>query len=526
MAAEQALSVFVGPGEPPPGGIEKFATVADFLASKADSDPERIWLRFEEETFTIGQVLKQAGKMRDFLAEKKVGRGDVVGLLVTNRPDFIWTYLGINLCGAVASFFPTEIHPAALERYAKLPGMAGVLAETHLAEHLGLAGQSGSGCNYDETIAWYPLSNGSRTPAEDDRPPSAADASCIVFTSGSSGPPKAVIFSHRYVLEIGRSISYGKGMVRGEKLYFCNPMFHADGIIAIATTTAIDGELHLARRFSVSKFWDDVARFGSTVFYYVGASLSFLARNPEPRTQPAHALRFATGGGATREVAESFERRFNIPVLDAYSQSECLVGCSNTLDARRPGTAGRPYPGVEIRIVDDMDEPVPLGELGNIVFRPPRPFMSFSGYWNNAEVTVAKTRNLLHHMGDRGRIDSDGFVTFEGRSGNGLRRRGENLQPEDIEYIVENLNWVQKAAAVGVASEHGDEDILLLLLPHAGMAPGISKAMEDCRSALPRVMQPRWIDIVEHIPMTPTFRISRKELPARPGKSAVEVDQA
>src|SRR5262249_30777527 len=158
------------------------------------------------------------------------------------------------------------------------------------------------------------------------------------------------------------------------------------------------------------------ARFGSTIFYYVGASLSFLARSPESSVPPAHQLRFATGGGATEAVADLFEQRFGIPVLDAYSQTECLACCSNTLAVRKRGTVGKPYPGIEVRIVDELDRPVPIGTVGNIVARPPRPYMTFSVYLNDPAATVQKTRNMLHHFGDLGFFDEEGFLHFAGRN--------------------------------------------------------------------------------------------------------------
>ncbi len=519
-APRAARSVFVGAGDPEGGRApDDLGSVADLLRRQPQG---RAWLRFDRQSYTAAEAADIAGKLAGRLAGQGVKRGDHVGLLMSNRPEFIFWWLAINGAGATAIFLPTVFLEQGLSRYQTYIVPRIIVCERRLGieAKLDLSGA----VPVDDDILLLPQEATSPSPSVEDLPaPSAADASCIVFTSGSSGPPKAVVFSHRYVLELGHHIAHGKGMLPGERLYFSNPLFHGDGIIAVVTTLALRGELHLAERFSVTRFWDDVGRFGSTIFYYVGASLSFLARSPEPREMPAHRLRFATGGGATEAVAELFEQRFGIPVLDAYSQTECLACCSNTLAMRRRGTVGKPYPGIEVRIVDELDRPVPIGTVGSIVARPPRPYMTFSGYLNDPVATLRKTRNLLHHFGDLGFFDEEGFLHFVARNSPALRRRGENLQPDRIEELAEALPWVKKAAAIGIASEHGDQDILLLLQPY-GSAPPMPQVIEDCRKALPKVMRPRWIEVVAILPMTPSHRLARKELPTRPGAAAVEIE--
>jgi carnitine-CoA ligase len=514
-----ARSVFVGAGDPEAGRApDDLGSVADLLRRQPQGQP---WLRFDNRSYTAAEVTKIAATNAARLAGLGIGRGDHVGLLMSNRPEFVFWWLAINEAGATAIFLPTVFLEQGLARYQTYVTPRMIVCERRLGTEatLDLSGAIA----VDDEILLLRQESAAAPPSIEDLPaPSAADASCIVFTSGSSGPPKAVVFSHRYVLELGHHIACGKGMQPGERLYFSNPLFHGDGIIAVVTTLALRGELHLAERFSVTRFWEDVARFGSTIFYYVGASLSFLARSPEPLEVPAHRLRFATGGGATEAVAELFEQRFGIAVLDAYSQTECLACCSNTLAVRKRGTVGKPYPGIEVRIVDELDRPVPVGTVGSIVARPPRPYMTFSVYLNDPAATLQKTRNLLHHFGDLGYFDDEGFLHFVGRNSPGLRRRGENLQPERIEELAEALPWVKKAAAIGIASEHGDQDILLLLQPYES-APPMPQVIEDCRKALPKVMRPRWIEVVAILPMTPSHRLARKELPARPSAAAVEV---
>jgi carnitine-CoA ligase len=511
--AEQPRSITTGPGALHPNWAPAaLRDVAEFVEARAGPAP---WIRFGEIVLSSRDIVQQATVWSEKLAGLGVGRGIRVGLLMRNRPEFIVGWLAINRLGACAVFLPTTMPAALLSQYAGIAELDAVLAETELlsdefgtstAERIALA---------DDVVA-------RRTTAGRQAAPGIAgdgDPAAILFTSGSSGFPKAVIFSHRYVLELGHTVAHGKGFAQGERMFFCSPMFHGDGVLAVLISLIVGGELHLVPRFSASSFWDDVARHGSTMFYFVGATLSFLLRTA-PTVRPENSLRFTTGGGAPEIIARGFEERFGIPVLEAYSQTECLACCSNTLVTRKTGTVGKPYPGVELRIVDALDQPVAIGKVGEIVVRPPRAWMTFSGYLGNPVASAEKLRNLLLHTGDLGSMDDEGFVRFHGRLGHGLRRRGENLPPEQIELMVEQLPWVKKAAAVGIASEHGDQDIFLLILP--GMEPPLEKDLiAQCLAVLPKVMQPSYIEIVDDLPMTPTNKLLRPDLPKRPGKHGI-----
>ena len=350
---DPSLSIMVGPGDPDLGRApDHIRSVPHFFELMASDAP---WLRFEGHVYTVADIWTQAAEWASSIRLHGIGPGDCVALLMCNRPEFIISWLAVNMTGATAAFVPVAAAESGLERYFASIRPQLAIFEAELGAEL-LA--DGAGLRQLAPDVFMRALNGrSASDPIADEAPSPSDVSCLVFTSGSSGPPKAVAFSHRYVLELGYHIAHGKGMQPAEKLYFCNPLFHGDGLIATITTVSLKGEMHLARRFSVRQFWSDVASYGSTMFYYVGASLSFLARNPFPETPPRHSLRFATGGGATEAVATLFEERFGIPVLDAYSQTECLCCCSNTLGARRKGTVGRPYPGMEVRIVDDLAAP-------------------------------------------------------------------------------------------------------------------------------------------------------------------------
>lgn len=512
MSADKPkLSVAIGPGEHhPTWNPASLNNVPAYIEARAGS---AAWIRFAGTAYTSDRIVESAAGWAARLAADGMGFGLRIGLLMRNRPEFTIAWLAINRLGACAVFIPSTMPPALLVQYFAIAEIDALIVQEDLLVGLNEAIERPIELGGD--VRWARMPRGRRS---DPAPVGAADPACILFTSGSSGLPKAVLFSHRYVLELGHMVAHGKGFAPGERMFFCSPMFHGDGVLATLISLIVGGELHLMPRFSTSSFWDDTARDGSTMFYFVGAILSFLLQS-ERGPVGSTTLRFATGGGAPEFVARRFEERFGIQVLEAYSQTECLACCSNRRSDRKIGTVGRPYPGVEVQIVDPLDQPVPIGAVGEIVVRPPRPHMTFAGYFGNPEATAEKLRNLLLHTGDLGSIDADGFLQFRGRMGFALRRRGENILPEQVEFLVEQLPWVRRAAAIGVASEHGDQDILLLLLPH-DTHPTVHQIVEDCLSILPRAMQPRWVELVDSLPMTPTNKLSRRELQQAPGQGA------
>jgi crotonobetaine/carnitine-CoA ligase len=515
---EPGLSVFVGGGlTPKMADARNYAHISDFFDRHANDRP---WVRLRERVLTTKEVVDRSRIIADQISQHGVGAGSHVGILIDNSPEFIVTWLAVCRLGGCAVLLPWAMPAGLLKRYFKIAALDAIIyRESLLADSSDF--EEVHRLDRDESLFFANAIGGRKlAPAT----PVASDPASIVFTSGSSGNPKGALFSHRYVLELGHTIAHGKGFQEGERMFFCNPLYHGDGVWAIFVSLIVHGELHLAPRFSVSTFWRDVTEHDSTWFPYIGASLSFLAKHPEPRERPRHKLRFTSGGGAPAQVIQAFEDRFGVPVLEAFSQTECLACCSNNVDQRKTGTNGRPYPGVEVRIVDAFDHPVPIGEVGEIVARPPRPFMTFSGYFGNAEETSKKSLNLFHRTNDLGSMDEDGYITFRGRNGSMIRRRGENLIPEQIETLVEGLSWVKKAAAVGVASEYGDQDILILATIEEPALPR-ENMVGQCLDILPRIMRPRWLEIVDQLPLTATNKLARGELPGTPGSRAIVIDQ-
>ena len=197
------------------------------------------------------------------------------------------------------------------------------------------------------------------------------------------------------------------------------------------------------------------------------------------------------------EVFAYFEDELGIPLLQLYGQTEADGVVFNTLDRRRRGAAGWACCGFDIQIVDDEDNPVAIGEIGRLVYRPREPRLMTIGYWRRDEATVAATRNLWWHTGDLGRIDADGFFWFEGRASDSLRRRGENISAWELESALRGAPGVDVAVAIPVPDEIGGEDeIKVFLVLEADFDWDARAFFAYCAEQLPRFAQPRFVELI------------------------------
>jgi carnitine-CoA ligase len=178
----------------------------------------------------------------------------------------------------------------------------------------------------------------------------------------------------------------------------------------------------------------------------------------------------------------------------------------------RRGSSGRPIDEYEVRIVDDVGAQVAAGEIGEIVTRPRHPDSMMRGYFRQPEVTVGAFRDLWYHTGDLGRFDEDGYLYFVDRKKDAIRRRGENISSFEIERVIDRLPEVLESAAVGVPSEHGEQEVKLAVVLQPGAALTADELWSYCDEELPAFMVPRYLEFREELPRTDTQRIRKFEI--------------
>jgi carnitine-CoA ligase len=442
----------------------------------------------------------------ELLRTAGVVEGDRVLALAENHIGLV---AGIFACwheGAiVAPFDPAHRGPGFLETVARVAPRALIVDDAGLAALEQLPDRSLPVLHVDQLADAGPSSD--RAPKWND--PRAL--SSLIFSSGTTGTPKACALSHEYWLWVAEEITEMTGFTSDDRMLTLGP-FHHSSAWSYFGPSVLAGTPHaFDRRFSASRFWTRVREVEATMFDYIGAILAIILRTPG---EAAPSLRLAAGSGARVEDWEAWEERFGVPLVECYGLTECLIPVKQTLDSRRPGSMGRLTRFFDARLVDSELRDVPPGAPGELLLRAKESRTIFDGYWANPEATDAAFADGWFRTRDLVRVDEDGWYWFVDRVGQVIRRRGENLSAWELEGALLHHPAVRLCAAIGVPSELGEEDILVAveLEPDATLDPDDFRAW--AAESLPRHMVPRYLRVVEALPRTASERIARQTLRA------------
>jgi crotonobetaine/carnitine-CoA ligase len=339
------------------------------------------------------------------------------------------------------------------------------------------------------------------------------DVAVILYTSGTTGPPKGVLLSHRANVNLARHTVELMGYTPNDRLYSVFPLYHSNArYCSVMAGLEAGADVLLHRRFTASGFWDICRREAITAFNYQGAMMSILHKQ-EPRPDDRdHRVRVAFGAPCPAEVFESFEERFGVRLTEIYGSTETSLICEMPPERRRVGTAGQESSLYHVAVVDEWDREVPRGTPGEIVARPKRPGWMFDGYDGDPAATASAWRNLWFHTGDRGVLDDDGFLTFLDRVKDTVRRRGENVSTWEVERVVAEHPSVAQAAAYGVSSELSEEEVMVAVVPAPGATVDPADLLQHCAGRLTSFATPRFVRTVDELPLTPSQRVEKYRL--------------
>lgn len=501
-------------------------TVHGLLRERAGQRPDDVFLIFEERQWTFGALLREAEALAGGLAAQGVARGDKVAIMMSNRPEFLLSWFALSMLGAVEVPVNTA-HRGDLLRYMLsqadcslliaegqfLGRIAQVAVEVPTLRRIVLLDEGERPEIGQELVAWEAVATA---------PPPAqwpqigpADPVAVMFTSGTTGPSKGAVLPQKYVLLQGNIIADVCRYEADDCLYNALPLFHGNAQFLSTIPALIAGaRVVLARRFSASAFWSDVARHGCTAFNYIGGILPILW-SAEPKADDAeNSLRLMMGAGAPAHLFEPFEQRFGVRLVEGYGMSEIGIPLSNSIDHRRPGTCGRELPEYEVRLVDDDGNEVGPDTPGELLVRP-RLFNSMMReYYRMPEKTVEAWEGLWFHTGDYLKRDAQGYYYFLDRKKDALRRRGENISSYEVERCVNDHSGVRESAAVAVASELGEDEVMICVVPREGAQVDPLDLLRHCAGRMARFMVPRYVRLLDALPKTPTERVQKFELRA------------
>jgi len=523
---------------PAPGAAPLPAANAAALLRRNGTDPEyahRPAVRFGDRTWSHGEMFGEATRLAALFRRRlDPSRPPHVAVLLDNTPDYVFTLAAAGLIGAavvglnntrrdehlLADIAHTDVQLLVTEpRHQEL--LAPVAAALDLPGGLFVSerfadaddGPRTMGESLDEALA--PWAAGAPDPGLE---PDVDSLWVLLFTSGTSAAPKAVRCTQRRLLTTGNRMTMVLDVGPDDVGYLAMPLFHSNSLmVGLAPALVAGASVGLARRFSASRFLDDVRRYGATWFNYTGKPLAYLLATPERPDDADNPLRLAYGNEGSPHVVEAVAKRFGVSVVDVFGSTEGGIALDRSGGPPR-GSVGRLRQGIKVVDPEGNERPRAafdgegrlvnaeecVGEIVNVEGVGP-----FEGYYRNAEAMARTTRNGWYWSGDLGYVDADDWVYFAGRTSDWLRVDGENFPAAPIESIVSRHPDVVLASVYGVPDVDAGDQVMAAVVLRDGTVfdPGAYAAWVDAQPDLSPKWRPRYVRVCAALPTTPTNKV-------------------
>jgi fatty-acyl-CoA synthase len=530
-------------------------TLRDLAEDLATRYSDRTALISQRETFTYAQWNGRANQYARWMRDRGYGKGDVIALLMPNRPEYLAVWLGFGKVGGVTALLNTNLPGAALAHCIRTVAARAVIVDASLVGLFDTAcemipagtdiyihGEGPRAETADRPRIDLMLQGFSTTdiPAAE-QPPLTIDDRCLyIYTSGTTGMPKAANLNHYRVQLAMRGFWGATGATSSDRMYVALPMYHTvGGVCATGSVLCAGGSVFIRDKFSATEFWAEIARENCTMFAYVGELCRYLlAAGPSPFDR-AHRLRLIFGNGLRPDVWVPFRERFGIPrIIEFYAATEGNVTLFN-FDSR-PGAVGRLPKWMERRFVVkivrfDLDTEMPVrgadgkciecgpdevGEaLGKILNDPSKPAARFEGYADREATEKKILRDAFEpgdawfRSGDLMRKDADGYFYFIDRVGDTFRWKGENVSTTEVAEVLTSFPGIHEAIVYGVEvpGHEGRAGMVALSVPDV---EGFDLAAFRAHLAahLPDYARPLFVRFQPHLDMTSTFKLRKVEL--------------
>jgi crotonobetaine/carnitine-CoA ligase len=501
--------------------------LGELIEDRAKRLGNKIFLRFKDQDITYNEINRYANRCANAFKSMGIKKTDKVSIMLPNCPEYLYLWFGLAKIGAVEVPVNTSYKGEFLRHIVDQSDSKTFVIAHEFLDRLKLIEDALKkvekvvvlGGPQKQEVAGFKIPlmsfeeffNDSEEPVDVKVLPS--DPLSIIYTSGTTGLSKGALEPHNFwIVCAEKMLEYREGG-KDDIFYTFMPLYHFNAqVLTTLTALVVEAQMVLTERFSASRFWDDVRHYGATQFNYLGGVIPILAKQPPKPNDLDNPIRIALGAGCPQAVMEEVEKRFGIKCLEGFGMTEIGIPIHVRVNDRRPGSCGKPMDIYEMKLFDDQDNEVPVGEVGEIVFRPREPYIMMLEYYNMPEKTLEAFRNLWFHTGDLAKKDADGYFYFVDRKKDALRRRGENISSFEVERAINSHPSVLESAAVAVPSEVGEDEVKICVVLKSGATLLPEELIEYCDSRMPYFAVPRFVEFMESLPKTPTDRIEKYKL--------------
>ena len=500
-------------------------------AAALGSERLAVVLGEDDSHLSYGELDQRATRLANALIAHNVGKGARVAVFMENNLDYIVTYHGVARAQAIFVPIVTQSKLPEIEYFISHSEPRVLIVDGERWEVVAEAIANGNPAFASVREIWLAGDGegGGLTPmasvmaAASSTMPSARpqpqDAVAFMYTSGSTGRPKAVIHSHYTAVAQAEAVCSRMGYRADDRLLTVFPLFHGNALVWSALAAVWAGaRVIIHRRFSASRFWTSVRRHGATEVNLLLGAINMLLAQPARPDDADNPIRLVLAN-VTEPIYREFRARFAVDIVSTWALAEGPLGTMTAPGhGYQAGEIGWPMGSDnEVRVVDEQDQPVPDGELGELVQRNRAVML---GYFRNE----AETARVLHggwvHSGDLGYRDAQGLFYFVGRRKNVIRRAGENVSGEEVEECLQTHPAVEEAAVIAVPDAMRGEEVKAHIVLRSGQQLSPEAVVVWCAERLSEFKIPRYVEFMSELPRTGPLKIDRAALAARANLSA------
>ncbi|MGB1249058.1 MAG: AMP-binding protein [Candidatus Promineifilaceae bacterium] len=486
--------------------------IAHSLERAARLFPDHVALLFEGETYTYRHLNECSNRVTNSLVGLGIGRGDRVALFMPNLPAFLIAYYGIHKLGAIVVSINATLKSAELSFILNDSATKAIFTTQALSERIIAADVP----SHQHTITVDGPNNAFDAMMADASPVAnavtmaGADPAEILYTSGTTGFPKGATHSHENLVFNARISILMFRMQPSDKVLLYLAAFHNFGLNTVITPTVeACATLVLQREFDVQAVAQAVSEHQVTMFFGVPTIFTLLLDQLDPAQMRSVRFYLSAAASMPVEISRRWADKFGKVIGDGYGLTECFLVTYNHYLKHKHGSAGHPFEGVKMAVVDEQDAPVAQGELGEVVIAGPN---VMSGYWQRPDLTAETIRNGWFHTGDIGRIDEDGYFFIVDRVKDMVNVGAQSVYPSEVENVLYRHPAILEAAVYGVPDMVMGEQIQAAIILAAGQSATPQEIMRFCREYLADYKVPQHIELVGELPKSPTGKILKRIL--------------